>query len=1123
MAEITAQLADGTVLSFEEGTPDDVIDRVVQQHIAGAAPAGAAPADGAPTTADAVPMDGVAPAEPQEDIAGYEAGLRDLYQQYSEKKRPFAGADIEDLARRYNLRGRISNIPEIQQFFEQYGTLNPSLVSVAPDAPLPDPVKQDEIIGTVPQGSENTQRTRAFAKGLAFDFNDEIEAAARMFMAGEMSSDEYYRLKEQINNDYNAWAKANPGEALGLEVGGGIASSFIPGLGVVGKGFQVGSKLTGVGARAAASGLVSGAVSGLGQAKTLGDIPQSVIENAAMGAAFGSVLGKGAEYTGRGASIAKQKFLEKYGSGLEVWDEVSGQFVRVPEIPLTRADRRAAEILSGASGEGGIERSIIDTDLANQQRVPLTLGTANRELAALTEKVAARPSSGQEQLVQDLVETRIATPDRMSAAFKEALPGAGDFFDEQQAVTDRLRAIGNDEYQKAFEFGPVRDPKIDEVIYNPELANIWKEAQRQARLDKRELKVALEPVFDEGGALIGSRPTGDIIPDVETLHTFKRELDTAITAAYRRGNGNEGEALKKLRDQMVGRLDALVPDYKIARGKYRGDLEVRKAMKDGLNILSSSVQSRELRKTFENMSEAEQEAFKTGALEAVTRNIDGSKGGNLANRLAGAKANIEKFEALMGPEEAKFFKRIIAQEKQLYERTSKITGGSRTTPLAEGLDALDNMIQKGNLGEVVNLLMAGPTGILPAFGRFVAKLNPRKEFGEQVYAKLSRALSARKPEELGEVLDMLRRSQSYTDYMTSVKNVAAGRVAAVTGATAPSMLEDRSFAPPPPAGLEQDPETLLMDALSSGGLGTAIGDGAAADAAAMQEGVAAEEEVPEMGTVTINGREAQLGEDGRMYYVDDSTPADGIPMGMYRGGTVQAFGNGGQPKKQTSWYDDLTMAVSRRGNDLVALTADLADKYGLTPANATAWVAQNVAGYSPQQAAQIRKNLSGVSNRAIVNAGAASNEARFRNSGGVGARSADKVTPPVRMSDVAYRVQDIPRAVVSETPKALRAAGNYITSTSPQTMLRDAQRAGSVALNAIKEDPYGMAFDTALYPAFPVAASAGDFAAIRGGARELSPYVRDNAEAARTKAMVDALSVLPIGGGMAGRRVTRRR
>ena len=81
----------------------------------------------------------------------------------------------------------------------------------------------------------------------------------------------------------------------------------------------------------------------------------------------------------------------------------------------------------------------------------------------------------------------------------------------------------------------------------------------------------------------------------------------------------------------------------------------------------------------------------------------------------------------------------------------------------------------------------------------------------------------------------------------------------------------------------------------------------------------------------------------------------------------------------------------------------------------------------------------------------------------------------------------------------------------------------AAAINAIKEDPYGIAVDTALYPAFPIAASAGDFAAMRGGARQLSPYTRGDAEAAKAKAMVDALSVLPLGGGMAGRRLTRRR
>jgi hypothetical protein len=46
---------------------------------------------------------------------------------------------------------------------------------------------------------------------------------------------------------------------------------------------------------------------------------------------------------------------------------------------------------------------------------------------------------------------------------------------------------------------------------------------------------------------------------------------------------------------------------------------------------------------------------------------------------------------------------------------------------------------------------------------------------------------------------------------------------------------------------------------------------------------------------------------------------------------------------------------------------------------------------------------------------------------------------------------------------------------------------------------------------------------MRGGARELSPYVRDDVEAADAKRMVDALSVLPISGGMAGRRLTKKR
>lgn len=851
-----------------------------------------APTDGAP--ADAVPMDGVAPQAPQEDVAGYEGALRGLYQRYAEKKQPFNTADIAALASQYNV-GNITNLPEIEEFYNKHGTLNPSLKSVSLDAPAAPTPEQDKMIGAVPQGSNNAQRARAFAKGFAFDFNDELEAAARTFMSGEMSADEYYRLKKQINDDYNAWAQANQAEAFGLELGGGIASSFLP-LGAVTKGFQAGSKLANVGTRAAASGALSGAVTGVGQAETFwpSDVVPSVLENAAMGAVTGGVFGKGAEYTGRGASIAKQKYLEKFGPGLEVYDEVAGRFVRVPETPLTAADRRAAEIITDAAGPRGPQRAIGATALANRQGVPLRLGTSNPELTALADKVATKASSGQEGLIKNIIESRTGTADRVSAQAEAALPGSKDYFDEEEAITDRLRAIGNTEYQRAYAVGEVNDPAIAAIINNPSpvIRSIWQSTKNLAQLKGSDLRMGMEPVLDAGGNLVGLAPTANAVPDVEALDLFKRALDDRIEKGFR-GTSSEGKseaaALKDIRNAMVSRLDELVPAYRAARTKYAGDLEVRDAMRYGLDVFSRKVRPAEFQKTVAKMSDAEKEAVKTGGLEAVFRTLEGASGGDLAKKLAGTPEKLQKLKTIMGPQEAKFFERVMQKESQLYQRTSKITGGSPTAGRLEGLDALDNMIQNGNLDEAVNFLMAGPTGKAVALGRFVAKFNPRKEFGDQVYTKLSRALSAQKPEELREVLDMLRRSQSYTDYMTSVKNFAGGRGASVAGTVVPTVLEERGFEPPPSAEIDPAAEAAAAEEMAA-----TETDGLAYSS---EEEIPFEETteaaVPEMGTVMINGREAQLGEDGRMYYVDDNTPADGVSMGMYRGGRVQAFNKGG--------------------------------------------------------------------------------------------------------------------------------------------------------------------------------------------------------------------------------------
>lgn len=238
----------------------------------------------------------------------------------------------------------------------------------------------------------------------------------------------------------------------------------------------------------------------------------------------------------------------------------------------------------------------------------------------------------------------------------------------------------------------------------------------------------------------------------------------------------------------------------------------------------------------------------------------------------------------------------------------------------------------------------------------------------------------------------------------------------------------------------------------------------------------------------------------------------------------QAAMRSAQQRPQTSALTDLTMAASRRSNDLVAALADLADHYGVSPANAAAWAAENIEGRSPEQVAMIRRNLQPLgSNREIINAGALSNERRFREAGGLGARPEEEAYTPVEMGAVAYRPQDVPRALVSEVPRWAFAAGDYLSRNSAGTIASDAERLARTEFENMRKDPYGYGVEGAVYSAFPLLAGTGDYAAVREGSRMLDPYTKNDAEARDAKRMVDALSALPLAGGLGVRRAKRAR
>lgn len=1145
--KVTVTLENGERVEFvnvpDSVTPDQIAARAQQETgqnvvtidggAGGAAPAAAvaaapAPAEAAEETMGPPPEGEYYDVPSAPDTKAFESAVGRYYASLPKGTAP-EEAKLSQMAVRYGLPP-VSNFPEILEFYEKYGTLNPTAAMQGPSAIPPPPPEIEEIVGTVEPAGDWTQRTRAFGKGLLFDFADELEAAGRMLASGELSSDEYYRIKNQINADYNAWAKANPEEATALELAGGVTGTFIPGVGIVGKGVQLG-RGAGALARGALAGGSTGALSGLGQAETmaLSDIGPSVFEQAAIGTIGGGLVGKGTDLAGRG-------------------------FARLRSA-ASPEERRASEILLNAT-QGGepVDAAIDAARLSRAYGVPTPLGMTTPELAALSERALTRPGAPARGLAQTLAETQAEAGERVAQQARSALPTGRDFFDAQNAVTQRLRQIGDQDYKRAYAVGEVRDPQIDALVNNPELAGIWKEAQTLARLNGSELRMRMEPVFDEGGSLVGLAPTKDAIPNVEALDYFKRALDDQIDAGFRgsaSGGKSRAAALRdNIRRPLVSRLDDLVPEYREARSKYAGDLEVREALDYGRDMLSRKLRPQEVEQTLSGMSVAEREAVKTGALQALLEPLeDATRRGNVAQQIIGAgeggTSKLAKLRSVMEPAEYHFFETAMRLERDLYNRASKATGGSRTVPLAQGVAQIDEMIGAGRLEDAVNFILAGPQGRTAALVRWVGRFNPNREFGDRVYTQLSDALRAQNPDELAAVLDMLARSESYARAMGVVGDIAAQRVAPAVGGAAPSLVEDRGINPPPALAIG-DPDAAVDDAAAAAQ--------ATLDAPVVGEDAAADDSEPEVSTVMIDGREAIYDPTaGAHIFTDTNEFVDTTPM--KRGGAVKGYKAGGEvsggyvataPMSEaevgqkvmaliqqgrsadeirsflnsvraglgdeaknldanvdfyrknfyiqkpvvdfTSILEDARMPFARRGSQVLGAGADLVD------------LLARYIGQSGGYREALNRRWGGV-------------ERNFAYRGGTGAQDPDFIRGPARLSSAVSDPQEVPTAVGRVAPRAARAAADYAQRATPSGLVRDIGSGVSSVYEGIKEDPYSFAADAVMYssPVLAMPAAAFDAAEMREVADEFGGSEGE---------LFDAMSVLPLTGVPFSRRVS---
>lgn len=530
------------------------------------------------------------------------------------------------------------------------------------------------------QMSPAAQGALTAAQGATFNFADELAAAlaargvseaqrgqamAGMQPAAVNPMDVGSRYGETVRGATETFAGKRPGASMALELAGGLATAPFTGPLSLGRGVSTTGKVLRTGGDLAAQGALAGA----GSAEE-----GEALSGAASGAAMGVGVGGAANVVGRGVrSMAGRPIMSRLPQGaMGMIPESAGGYNVRPDYPRERlaqllerdAQARmmgvepgqeavmAARRLQKVGGEAPIAISGGNT-LAEIDMLSQLPGTAGRQLTQQQRKVAAERGKAITGAAESITGVARTAEDELTNLAKRQAEAAGPLYQQLQNITF-----------------PV-DTDLQKIL-------------SRAKLD---LSAAQRTATRRGEpqAPLRRLQQGDELP-FAAADQLKRSLWDKAEAARRAGRNNEAADLDRLRLDLVGKLDALSPDYAKARSTFAGYAELQNAVEQGRKSLSESAES--LSKLTDQMTPSEIEAFRVGAVDAL-RGVAGGQAGQ--TRLLNLYKEPElqgKLRAIFGNDFREFQRAILAQEE--LKKLERVGSGSQTFKrLAQAQDQAD--------------------------------------------------------------------------------------------------------------------------------------------------------------------------------------------------------------------------------------------------------------------------------------------------------------------------------------------------------------------------------------------------------------------------------------------------
>ncbi len=564
--------------------------------------------------------------------------------------------------------------------------------------------------------------------GKPFGFTEEVEShipfakdfaagvpAALDAITGKGSLGANYRQNLSDYNAAQAGYEANNPAMSGVGTGLGILASGGPAGGAASAIPQTLGQLMKAGAK---GGATLGALFGAGEAGDgaggLGDRAK----NTAVGAGVGALTGFGLPLAAKPVAMIGKAAGATLGAILQ----------KVGVSATDHADVAANKLIQALNRDQIPAQDVADALRAAPSSKPVTaLDVAGTNTNRVARNLVTTPGQAGDQVTAHLENRSADQTGRVLKDIKEHLSSNTDVYGLADNLAKERSTASTPLYKAAFDKPAVTTDRLKDFAAD---ADIQAGMRTGIKLAKREALANGEKFVPSDYAITEFNSAGDPVigpvPKWRTWQAAKEGLDQKIES-YRNEitrqlpDTKEVRSLVNLKNSLLKELDAVNPDYKVARAAWGGPSQSKTSMRMGEDFLKADPE--EIQKAYAGMSESDKDFYRIGAARAIQDKANSAAdSADLSKRLFGNARIRSQIETVFGKGSADKFGAAMGHEGTMAKTKQFVLGGSNTAnKFADAEDSHHVLAQEALHGGMAG----GPKGaiIAPTIGAMKRGIN----------------------------------------------------------------------------------------------------------------------------------------------------------------------------------------------------------------------------------------------------------------------------------------------------------------------------------------------------------------------------------------------------------------